>query len=591
MNRRVFWCYSVPAMIYDSLTLAACIDEMRSALCGLIVHQVRQPNDLEIVLMCRAGGRHAEALLSADARFARAHLNSVREKVPQTPPGFCQSLRKNLEGTRLASIDQIGIDRVMRLTFQSADGRSLYLMHEIMGRHSNIVLVSSDEKIISVIKPVSARVSRTRQLLPGRDYVLPPVERASPVEIGESGFRSLWKQTFPEDAPTPEAVQRWLVSSFGGISPFLAREITARSAATTAEDLYATLSGILDVLQTRHFQPVIIRDPGGTAELVYPLPVVHLPSEWQHPRPRISEALESAVRAEMLSSALESTRTEILRQIARAADSVRQERAEMEAVLADTGAEEELRRRGETLAGNFHAIPSGADLVELPDYYDPEMKPISINLRPELSVQENTERYFRLARKAKDRLVAAQRRLPEISRALETLTEAEDQVRQATNRKEILERRSALENARLLRQPQQLPLEKAERPFGGYRIRTRTSSDGIEILLGETAEANDYLTTRVARPNDIWLHARSVTGAHVIVRTAGIRQIPQSTLQEAAAIAAENSDARHSSYVPVDWTYRKYVRKPRGSATGLVTYSHEKTIHITRGSRPQTRRP
>ncbi len=578
-------------MIYDTITLAACIDEMRSALCGLIVHQVRQPHDLEIVLVCRAGGRRAEALLSADPRFARAHLNSVREKVPQTPPGFCQSLRKNLEGTRLASIDQIGFDRVMRLTFQSADGRTVHLMHEIMGRHSNLSLVSADERIISVIKPVSARVSRIRQLLPGRDYVLPPVERVSPVEINQISFLHLWSQVFPENAPTSEAVHHWLVSSFGGISPFLAREIMARSTTTAAEDVYAALSGILDVLQTRQFHPVIVRDPGGTAEQVYPLPLVHLPAEWQHPRTRISEALESAVRAEMLSSTLESTRSEVLRQIARATESVRQEHAELEAVLGDTGAEEDLRRRGEILAANFHSIPPGVDSVELPDYYDPQMAPVRIELRPEMTVQDNVERYFRLARKARDRIAAGLRRLPEISRALATLSEAEDQVRKATSRQEILERRSALENARLLRQPQELPLEKAERPFGGYRIRTRTSSDGIEILLGETAEANDYLTTRVARPDDIWLHARSVTGAHVIVRTAGIRQVPQSTLQEAAAMAAENSDARHSSYVPVDWTYRKYVRKPRGSATGLVTYSHEETIHVTRGSQPRTRRP
>ncbi len=569
-------------MIYDSFTLAACITELRRATPGMIVHQVRQPDDLTIVLVCRFGPQHAEITLSAHPQFARAHLSTVRDRAPKTPPGFCQLLRKHIEGSKVEEFAQEGLDRILILTFRTADGERKTLIHEMMGRHSNIVLVSPDRKILGAIKYIPARLSRVRQILPGRDYLLPPASKLDPREVSEEQFASIWADAFIEQAAEAD-VRKWLVSKFTGVSPTLAAEITSRAEDIHPASVFDAFRLLLDIFSTQRFAPVVIHYPGKKMEEVYPIPLLSLPHEYQHSRATISEAFEIAVRAEIIGGALESTREEVLRLITKSRDRQLDDIADLLDIIDKPDKGEVYRRKGDILAANFGVIEAGSDTIELPDYYDPEMKPTSIALHPDITASENIQRYYKLARKAEERYYSAEERLPGLKKDVERLDAAEDEIKAAQSLEEVRERRQALLNARLIAQPQAVQAKDAQdRPFGGFRIRTHTSVDGIEILVGESAEANDYLTTKLAKADDVWLHARAVTGAHVLIRAAGIRELPPRTLQEAASLAASNSDAKHSSYIPVDWTRKKHVRKPRRAPAGTVTYSHEKTIHITK---------
>lgn len=570
-------------MIYDSLTLAACVQEMQPVLTGMIVHKVRQPNDITICLVCRRGGRQAEVLLSAHPRFARAHLTAIKERVPQTPPGFCQLLRKYLEGQRITGLEQIGFDRILRIGFSSAKSGGTSLVHEIMGKHSNIILVSADRHILGAIKIIGHKLSRVRQILPGQEYTLPPASKQDPRTVSPDRFDELWAVSFGEARPEPSVAAKWLVSTFNGISPILADEVIARAQATASQDIYASLSDMITAWAKAEFSPVLIHQPGKPFEEVYPLPLSSVPAGFQHRRPGISESLEATVRAESASAALEAARQEALRSIAKALTNCEQDYDDILDIIAHPELGQELRQKAEILSASFNTIPAGATEVTLPDYYDPEMKPVVIALCADLSPKDNIQHCFRLARKADDRLKSAHERLPEISASIQRLRQASEDIQKAATLDEIKERKGALENASVIRHSQeQQHQEKKERPFGGHKIRSVTSSDGLEILFGETADANDWLTTKIARPDDVWLHARAVTGAHVVIKTAGVRFVPPRTLNEAADIAVRNSNAKHSSYVPVDWTLRKHVRKPRKAAAGLVTYTHEKTIHVMR---------
>ena len=575
-------------MIYDSLTLAACIAEMNRTISGLIVHQVRQPDELTVILVCRKGPRYGDVLLSADPRYARAHLTSMRQPQPKTPFGFCQLLRKWLEGRRVEGVEQAGIDRVLRIGFHNSGGApdagqagDIALVHEIMGKHSNIVLVSADNRVLGAAKVVTQRISRVRQVMPNQPYVLPPQSKRDPRSTALQEFEKIWAESIGPDA-SREDISRWMVRTFAGVSPILADETCAHAENTSCQAHWQALRALLNTLSTQDFHPVILRRPSKPFEEVYPLPLAQYPAEFQFPRDTISEALEATVRTEIARADVEGLRQETLRLIERSRSALQQERDELAAVVSDPTASERLRQRGELLTASFHQIPAGESSVELTDYYDPEMKAISIELRPGLSPRENVDRYFRLARKADGRLQAATTRLPQVEQDLQRLDGAEEEIRREESVEAIRERRKALENARLLRTRQEHLAEAPEdRPFGGMRIRSLTSRDGVEILYGESSEANDYLTAKLARPDDIWLHARAVTGAHVVIRTAGLKSVPPATLQQAAALARDHSDAKHSSYVAVDWTLRKHVRKPRKSAPGFVVYTHEKTIHVT----------
>ncbi len=564
-------------MIYDAFTLAACAAEMRAALSGLIVHQVRQPDTLSICLVCRTRNREAQALLSADARFARAHLTVSRPSGPPTPPGFCQLLRKHIKGARVEDVRQIGLDRILRIDFRPHEGEATALIHEIMGRHSNIILVNEGGRVLGAAKVVGRSISRTRQVLPGQPYQPPPAPKQDPRGVTADQFVSLRAQNPDADAA------RWLTATFAGISPVLGAEVVSRAGANSPVDLYESMRLLLGIWERRDFQPVLLSSPERRCEEVYPLPLKHLPPSIQHPRPAVSEALDATVRAEISLGETESLRTELLKLVRRGLDKLTRESEDLLDVLAHPARADDLRKTGQILSAHFRDIPPGASSVTVPDLFDPEMKPVTIALAPHLSPRDNVERTFRLARKAEDRVTAARRRLPEIGASIERLERASIQAAEAQSADELKALRSALQTARFIAPASTAAaLRPEERPFAGQRIRTFASPDGMEILMGENAEANDYLTTRVAGANDVWLHARGVKGAHVVIRMAGGKNVPPGTLREAARIAADNSDAKHSSYVPVDWTLRKFVRKPRKSAPGLVTYTHEKTIHVTR---------
>jgi predicted ribosome quality control (RQC) complex YloA/Tae2 family protein len=230
---------------------------------------------------------------------------------------------------------------------------------------------------------------------------------------------------------------------------------------------------------------------------------------------------------------------------------------------------------------NLHCLQSGSASVELPNFYDPEQRPISISLDPAKTPAENAADYFERHRKALNAAKAASERLEKLRRDYQTVADMASQADQAD-----LEGIKALENELLRRfptptvQPQPVPV-KNKKHAHIPKIKHLRTEDGWEILIGETKEANDYLTTKIASPDDLWFHVRAAASAHVVVRT-GRRPdaVPPKVIAEAARLAALHSEAKHSSVVAVDYTLKRYVHKPRGSPPGQVVYRNEKTIHV-----------
>jgi len=163
------------------------------------------------------------------------------------------------------------------------------------------------------------------------------------------------------------------------------------------------------------------------------------------------------------------------------------------------------------------------------------------------------------------------------------LRESREESEQADSVARVTAIRDHLRSTALLRDDSsRVKQERKREQFGGRRIRALNTPEGWEILIGENSEANDYLTGRVAAPNDLWLHVRAATSAHVVIRTRNDpAAVPKSVIRRAALLAAQHSGVKHSSVVPVDYTLKKYVRRPRGAPSGTVTYQQEKTIHVS----------
>ncbi len=567
-------------MTYDGLVLAAVADELRQTIRRGRVQKIRQSSDTDILLEIRGPGHTYLLFVSVDARFPRVYLTSGGPKPLPEAPNFCMVLRKFCSGAFVSDVKQVQMDRILHIDLNSSEHGALTLVLEVMGKHSNLILVNSDGRVLGAAKHVGASVSRYRQVLPGREYIAPPGEpKVDPRGLTEEAFDRLWRFTDEPDAPS---VKRWLMDTFSGFGPFLAEEIALRSSsggAFSAARLREEMVSLGNMVQAGRFEPVIITDDHGMTQAAYPMPSVQFPGPRQHPRSSINEALDTLFRSLVTRASLDEERNQTVTAIRRAMAARKQTLKSIERTVAEACKADRYRETGEILLANLHGIEKGAGKITLQDFFDPEMREIDIELDEKLEPQANAERYFKRYRKARDAAATAQSRLGQIGAETAGLASALEDAERAKTVEALRELRASLTSAGLLRQ--EISTEKQESEFAGYRIRRVNTPDGWEILYGENSTSNDYLTQKVARPNDMWLHARQITGAHVVIRMAGRKPpVPRPVLLQAAKIAAMNSDAKHSSLVPIDHTFRKFVHKPRGSAPGFVIYRNEKTIDI-----------
>jgi len=570
-------------MNYDGFTLAAVAAELQNAIVRGRIQKIRQHNATDLTLEIRGVGHTYRLFLSADARFARVYLTAANEAVRKQAPNFCMLLRKHLSGAFVTAVNQVGMDRILQIHTESPDHAQHVLILELMGKHSNIILVNPEARILGAAKHVGSSISRYRQVLPGRDYLPPPGgDKADPRSTDAAAFDALWNESFKEE-PDAKSVSGWLVKTFGGFGPFLAAEVVRRASADGQIDRDNICEEVLTigaVARDSNYEPVFITGQRGEALMAYPMPSVQFPEDKQHARESINEALDTLFRSLVSHTELDDQRKQTLTAIRRAGASRKQTLKSIERTISESGKSERYKQLGELLIANLHAFEKGKKSITVVDYYDPAAPEIEIELDEKLTPHANAERYFKRSHKARDAAETAQQRKAHVLKEIGILEAAAQEAESAEDVDALKSLRKMLTDLDILRPEIDLEKTPAEE-FGGERIRRIITPEGWEILYGENAKANDYLTQRVARPNDVWLHARQVVGAHVIIRTAGHKGgVPRPVLYQAARTAAQNCEAKHSSLVPVDHTLRKYVRKPRSSAPGFVTYRGEKTIDI-----------
>jgi predicted ribosome quality control (RQC) complex YloA/Tae2 family protein len=580
----------------DGITLFLITGELQSQLLQGRVDRVYQPQQMEIVLSVRKPGQSLRLLLSAHAENARLHLTSRDRKNPASPPTFCFVLRKYLEGSRLVNIQQVGLDRVVYFNFSRLDESGGYqdvqLISEIMGKHSNLILVDRKTgQIIDAIKRYSHAVSRYREVLPGRLYIAPPAQnKQHPLELDEEQFISAlqgggWDKTL-EDL---------VFKRLAGIGPELARELLFR--ANLPLDLRLEdcgeyeLRSLWQMLQ-KTVGPLLQGNSEPTLVLEGKNPVCYtpfLPTQYQGlsltARPSLNAAAD-----DFYAGHTEIARFQQLQNTL--AGTVRQQSARVEKKLSlqqqsqdDARQGQDIRIRGEMLLAHLHLIERGQTRALLPNLYDPEAPPLEIELNPSLTPSQNAQQLFRRYEKARntlkinklqmDQTMEEQRYLSSIRTALD-LAETVD---------ELNEIRAELEQAHYVkardrgRKAGSAPREKPQQK-SLPQVSKIGSADGFEILVGKNNRQNDYLTMHLANKEDLWLHAKDAPGSHVIIRSQPGRQIPDATLEQAAQLAAFYSDSRRSSKVPVDYTLRKNVWKPAKARPGFVLYENFRTLLV-----------
>jgi predicted ribosome quality control (RQC) complex YloA/Tae2 family protein len=580
---------------FDSLTLRAVVSELRARLIGGQVQDIRQPSPSELRLGIRSQGRNYNLALSCDARFARVHLTEQRQPNAPVPPSFCMSLRKHCEGAVIRDVRQRDFDRVLELQIGARTGEldstTTTLIAELMGKHSNLILVSAAGVILEAAKRISRKVNRFREVLPGLSYAPPPEQgdRLDPFDLRT--VETLQRQLASHPASDLEVWREWLIEHVGGMSPFLAQHVASQLFHDGHEDperVAGAWDAVFGAAARDAFRPVSIVS-GGRTIAAYPFPVAQVPLDSQRPTEDLNAALDAVYSGAVERAGTAAVLGELRGQIERDSKRLARQKDLAERTLREADRAEQHKQTGELILANLWRIEPDAASITVQDYFDPALADRTLTLDPRLSPQENADALFRRYRKVRDGQATAELRRAEADALLARLYAAKSLLAEweAEERVNVADIQKIREDLRAQGLLQQRGGDKEEdaKPgpdLQGHKIRRVTTPEGYEIYIGETATANDYLTTRLAASNDLWLHVRSSTSAHVVIKTQGKPEaVPRSVIEYAALLCARHSSQKHSGLVPVDYTLKKHVRKPRGAAPGSADYHHETTLHIT----------
>ena len=571
---------------FDSLTLRCVSFELKQLLEGGQIQDIRQPSQMETVLGIRSHGGSYLLLLSADPERARVHLTNLRPPNAPTPPSFCMALRKYMEGRRILNIRQAGFDRIFEIQAGGTEeGDYVTLTAELMGKHSNLILINSAGKVIDSARRVTHRINRVREILPGIAYQPPPVQpdRLDPFQEGSFDKAVCWLTDSCE--ATGKELEESLAQSFAGFSPFLSREIAARTdeAGGGEAGLREAWREIIQAAGQNLFQPTLVYDGEKTPAGAYPYPVFQYGAVDQEPVGSVNAALDLASGKQGELARLKEVSADLARRIEKALK--RHEMILHSALrsLEEGSKAEQYRQLGDLIIANIWNIRPGDTETLVADYFEADMPERVIPLDPQLSAHENAEHWFNRYRKAQAGIEHETVRLKSSENAIMLLKSAKTAMA-SRNGEELLHLKEELQANGLLNKLTSESDSKGsqkEQDFAGHKIRRFHTPEGFEVLAGETATANDFLTTRIAAPNDIWLHVRAGASSHVIIRTHGKpERVPRSVLEAAARICARYSKQKHAALVPVDYTLKRYVRKPRGSAAGAVDYRNESSLEL-----------
>lgn len=560
-------------MAFDGLVIAALTDEFSRALTGGRIQKIYQPEADELMITIKNERTNYKLLLSASASLPLAYFTENAKPNPMTAPNFCMLLRKHLNGGKILSVTQPGLERIIEFYIEHlndmGDLCQKRLIVELMGKHSNIIFCQPNGTIIDSIKHISLNVSSVREVLPGRTYFIPDTQN-------KLNPKTICAQEFIEHISSrPMPVFKALYTSLTGISPLIATELCTRAgidsdaSANTLEEnsllkLYDALISLIDDIKSSHFYPnIIYRDETPIDFSCTKLSCFNPCEEKRFDT--VSALLEYYYATKSTLTRIRQKSSDLRRIVTTALDRTRKKYELQLKQMKDTEKREKYRIYGELINTYGYELSEGANALTCLNYYTNEE--ITIPLDKDLTPRENSVRYFDKYNKLKrtyealSELTVASKNeldhLESISTALDIALYEEDlaQIKDELTEYGYIKRKG----------PRGKKQKITSRPF--HYI----SSDGFHMYVGKNNFQNEDLTFNFANGGDWWFHAKGIPGSHVIVKTEG-SELPDNTFEEAARLAAYYSKARDAKKVEIDYIQRKHVKKVNGGAPGFVIY-------------------
>ena len=566
-------------MAFDAFFMSAVLSEIREKATGARVEKIHQPSRDTVILHLRCENSREKLLFAANPAAPRLHLTTANPENPDQPPMFCMLLRKHLSGARLREISQLPMERAATFSFDCTDEMGFpvqkKLVVELMGRTCNLYLLDPDNRIIDCLRRIGLDESSKRAALPGMYYQDPePVEKLDPTALSTEDYVNLLSDN------GADLLSDRLMDTLGGLSPLVCREAALFAAGDTdarVENMDKTaVSEKLHLFfreQLNHPAPYFYSTADGTPKQFAFCPIRQYGDCAR--ADSFTALLDEYYIVRDKKDAMRQKSQAVRKTVSNLCQRLKRKLAIQEKELSATFDRERLRQLGDIVTANIHKITKGQTILQAEDFYDEEMKVIDIPISPILSPQQNAAKFYKDYTRMKNAEKELTNQISLGEQELDYLQSVLEELNRADTDAELEEIKAELQSGGYLRADSSKKRMKQSK-LAPMRFE---STDGYPIYVGRNNRQNEELTFRLARKDDIWLHAQKVHGSHVIISCGGVTP-PDDTITQAAQLAAYYAESTGGQNIPVDVTPIKQVKKTPGAKPGMVIYHSYKTVIV-----------
>lgn len=558
-------------MSYDGLFTGIIARQLNEELSGSKIEKIYQPEPDAILMQIYSNGSRKKLLLNTNPTSAGVYLTGRNFENPQNAPSFCMLLRKHIQAGRIVGIKQLQTERMIEFYIDTINemGFSVNkkLIAEIMGKHSNLVLVDIETgKIIDSIKRVSIDVNRYRQLLPGLLYVMPPSQNKIDFWTGEEN--EMRARIFQSECEGPKAI----MSSIQGFGPTAAEEIWRSGPPQRVVERLQNLRNKL--LVGEMLSPAVYSDETGIPKDVHLFPLNHLfdaskTKYFETP----GDALDYFFTNRIQSNRVSQKNATLTKDVTTILDRLLLKKQRLLEDIQEAEKADIYRLKGELLTANLHLVEPGLKSITVKSYYDESSVKIELDVR--FSAAKNAQNYYKKYAKAKTATKEKFLQLKETQKDIDYLDSVISCIPLSETYEELDTIRNELSDLGYIRPSK----TKQKRSKTKTKPKSYKTSNGLDIMVGRNNTENDYLTFKMAAKTDLWFHTKDIPGSHVILFLRD-KEAAEEDILQAASLAAYYSKARESENVPVNYTKIKYVKKLPESKPGMVTFTNNKTVFV-----------
>ncbi len=567
-------------MALDGLVVSNVVHELNNILIDGRISKISQPEKDELILIIKNNRTNYKLFLSANASLPLIYLTEESKQNPMQAPGFCMLLRKHLNSAKILEIIQPSLERIIQIKIEHlnelGDVCVKYLILELMGKHSNIIFTDENFRIVDSIKHISHLISSVREVLPGRDYVLPFIgEKLNPFTTTLEDFKTA---VLAKPIPLEKAIYTTLT----GFSPLMSNELCVRASLDSGVSanslteietlhLFNNFKRLMEDVENNNYAPNIILENGNPIEFSC-FQLASYSSYERKDYESISTMLEAYYSTKNTVSRIRQKSVDLRKIVSNSIERTTKKYDLQLKQLKDTEKRDKYKVYGELINTYGYNLEPGAKSLTALNYYTNEE--ITIPLDDTLTAKENSKRYFDKYNKLKRTYEALTNLIEETKSDLNHLDSIRTALDIAVAEDDLALLKDELVEYGYMKRKyvQRKPGVKVKKVKNTSKPFHYISSDGFHIYVGKNNYQNDELTFKFATGNDWWFHAKNMAGSHVIVQSAG-SELPDKTFEEAASLAAYYSKGRDAEKVEIDYIEKKHVKKPNGSKPGFVVYS------------------